>query len=153
MSNARFGGWSNAGIAAVVTETLPTVGTTRSLVQIRLPVRSRIDSIEAHFSSAGISTTATAAVFRDASGDVPCIGDGPSAATQTLTVGTTTSTDKGVIWSVERDIFAVDGFSTLSDSILNPGLTAEPKTQNLWVGLKVDAGTAVLDRLVVNWRA
>ena len=153
MSNARFGGWSNAGIAAVVTETLPTVGTTRSLVQIRLPVRSRIDSIEAHFSSAGGASEATAAVFRDASGDVPCIGDGPSAATQILTVGTTTATDKGVVWSVERDIFAVDGFSTLSDSILNPGLTAEPKTQNLWVGLKVDSGTAVLDRLVVNWRA
>ena len=153
MSNARFGGWSNAGIAAVVTETLPTVGTSRSLVQIRIPVRSHIESIEAHFSSAGTPTTATAAVFRDAPGDVPCIGDGPSSATQTLTVGTATATDKGVIWTVQRDVFSIDGFSTLSDSILNPGLTAEPKTQNLWVGLKVNSGTAVLDRLVVNWRA
>jgi hypothetical protein len=114
---------------------------------------AHIESIEAHVSSAGTPTTATVAVFRDSGGDVPCIGDGPSAATQTLTVGTATTTDKGVIWSVGRDVFAIEDFSTLSASDLNPGITAESKTQNLWVGLKVNAGTATLDRLVVNWRA
>lgn len=153
MSNPRFGGWSHAGTAAVVTDPLPTLGTSRQLVQIRVPVMAHIESIEAHVSSAGTPTTATVAVFRDSGGDVPCIGDGPSAATQTLTVGTATTTDKGVIWSVGRDVFAIEDFSTLSASDLNPGITAESKTQNLWVGLKVNAGTATLDRLVVNWRA
>tara|TARA_R110002012_G_scaffold18824_5_gene68778 strand:+ start:22160 stop:22528 length:369 start_codon:yes stop_codon:yes gene_type:complete len=120
---------------------------------VRVPLIAHLESAEVHLSSAGGAASATLAVFRDAAGDLPCVGDGTSAATQTLTVGTTTATDKGAVWLIQRDVITVEGVSTLSAADLSPGLTALSKTQNLWVGIKLNASTATLDRLVLNWRS
>ena len=153
MANPRYDGFSNVGTATIVTDPLPTLSSTRSLIQVRVPMIAHLESAEVHLSGAGASSTATLSVFRDATGDLPCVGDGTSAATQTLTVGTTTSTDKGAVWLIQRDVISLEGVSTLSPADLSPGITALSKTQNLWVGIKVNAGTPTLDRLVLNWRS
>tara|TARA_R100000388_G_scaffold94611_1_gene82412 strand:- start:595 stop:1062 length:468 start_codon:yes stop_codon:yes gene_type:complete len=153
MANPRYGGFSNVGTATIITDPLPSLSTTRQLIQVRVPTTAHLESAEIHLSSAGAATSATLAIFRDAPGDLPCVGDGTSAATQTLTVGTTTATDKGAVWLIQRDVVAIQGLSTFSDADLAPTITARAQTQNLWVGLKLNAGTATLDRLILNWRS
>ncbi len=153
MANPRYNGFSNVGTATVVTSPLPSLSSTRQLIQVRVPMIAHLESAEVHLSSAGGAASATLAIFRDSAGDLPCVGDGTSAATQTLTAGTTTAADKGAVWLIQRDVISLDGVSTLSDADLSPGITALSKTQNLWVGIKLNASTATLDRLVLNWRS
>lgn len=168
MSMPRFDGWSYYGPAVVVTS-LPTGvaaitasrATTADIV-IRVPRDCQIESIEAYLTDlAGGPATATISVWRDAARNRALIGDGPAAATQTITLGTTTATDGSVVWSVFKDHHPLEGVSVLGTTAYSEtGLAGATGPQlpavefaELHVHIVLNAGTARLVGLMVNWRA
>ena len=161
MSNS-YEGWTYYEAAIVVTAYPVALTAVRALVNVRVPKDCNIESIEAAVATiAGGATTATVAVFRDAAGDVALVGDGPSGATQTITTGTTTATDGTAVWAVDKDHHQ-NADSTVDETMIAQAnydaQTTGPQLPSvmyadLWVAIRLNVGTANLNRLTVNWRA
>ena len=157
-----FAGWTYFGTAAVVTALPAGLSTTRRLVNVRIPKDANVESVEAVMDTlAGGANAAVLAIFRDAVGDVALVGDGPSGATQDITTGTTTATDGTCSWPVDKDHHEVPTNSSVNETInaeenYAAGTTGPnlPTTQyaDLWVSIQLNAGTANLNQLTVNWR-
>lgn len=144
MGAREFDGWSSFGAGDLVT-TLPVVldAITRDLINVRVPENSRVRSIEARVNTiAGGATTVTMNIFRDSGGDDLFYAGGA----QTLVTGTTTATDGGTTWAVDRDHHPGTGSSVAAR-------TGWPQNRyvNLWVSLILNAGTANLEAIVINW--
>lgn len=167
MSSPQYDGWSKYGIGQVQ-DTLPVAlaagKSVNNLVQVRLPEHCQIASVEAHFDTiAGGATTATLSIWRDSTGDVAFVTGTPTAATQTIETGITTATDGTVAWSVFRDHHSEPGGtgaftgSTTALSTLVNATASQPLTGaryvDLWFHINLNAGTANLNALFVDWRA
>lgn len=169
MGGANYGGWGFSGAAypAGAEAAAPTWGdggngteaidsglAADDLIRIEVPAHCHIESVEAHvITIAGGAGSLTMVVYRDAGGDDLFISDRPVGATQNLRVGLTTATEGGCTWLVGKDhhplTVAGTSISALTANRSMPG----NQTAALWFGFYTDAGTAVVDRVVVNWRA
>jgi len=149
MSNA-YAGWSYMGTGSVITSLPATVNTSRDLFEVRVPAPCHLESVEVQVASISSAASLKLAIFRDAAGDEPVVGDGPTGATQTLTTGTTTGADGGSIWLVEKDVNALAVGSVTGAPTFPTAVNLE---QSLWVGLLTDAGSVSVTRLIVNWRS
>lgn len=158
---STYDGWNYFGTAAVVTALPQALSTTRQLINVRIPKDALVESVEASMDTlAGGASAAVLAIFRDAAGDIPHVGDGPSSATQDITTGTTTATDGGCRWPVGVDHHENADSSVNETMLAEENLLAQtvgpnlPTTQyaDLWVSVQLNAGTANLNRLTVNWR-
>jgi len=163
---ARYGGFQTSGIATVVTSlpaAIDTTPTAAEMIAFKVPALTTfISSIEVQVDSiASSAASLKIAVFRDAAGDEPVIGNGPSDATQTLTTGLTESTDGGCAWSVGVDVHGLPagaaGSTTAGSVITRPGVESSVgpthNDQTLYLSLATNTGTCRVSRLVVNWRA
>lgn len=144
--------WGEAGVAY---ETIDTTLETADLVRVEIPANCTIESIEVHMNTiAGGATQVTMVAFRDANGDSMFLSDMPAGATQRIRVGLTTATQGGAAWLVNKDhhpaVFSQANIATLTADASNPGGN---QTAALWLGFYLDAGTARVDRVLVNWRA
>lgn len=160
---ARYGGFQTAGVATVVTSLPASVDgspAASEMIAIKVPVTTHISSIEVQVDTISSAASIRLAVFRDAAGDEPLIGHGPSEATQLITTGLTASTDGGVAWAVGTDVHALAagmaGSATAGSVITRPGieLSVGPthSDQTLYCSFKTDAGTCRITRIIVNWR-
>jgi hypothetical protein len=163
---ARYGGFQTSGIGTVVTSLPVAVDATPAtgdLIAVKIPaITSYISSVEAQVDTIASSAgSLRITVYRDAAGDEPLIGNGPSEATQTLTTGLTTATDGGCAWSVGTDVHALPagaaGSATAGSVITRPGITdavgPTHNDQTLYFSFKTNTGTCRISRLIVNWRA
>lgn len=157
-----FNGWSYYGTAVVITALPQGLSAARRLINVRVPKDCNIESIEAAMDSmAGGALTAIIAIFRDAAGDIALVGDGPTGATQTITTGTATATDGTAVWTVDKDHHQnadsiVDETQLAAENYaVQGGATQLPSVQyaDLWVAIRLNVGTANLNRLTVNWRS
>ena len=157
---ARYGGFQTSGIGTVVTSLPVAVDASTAvadLIAVSIPAStSYISSIEVQVDTiASSAASLRIAVYRDAAGDEPLIGHGPSEATQTITTGLTTATDGGV------DVHALPagaaGSATAGSVITRPGVeTSVGPTHNdqtLYCSFKTNTGTCRISRIIVNWRA
>ena len=115
-----------------------TVDTTNSPQSAKFPTQCFIDSVEFELASIAASDTITMFLARDSSGNVPLTPDSTSGSTQTVTVGKTTSTVGGVVFTVGKD-FHYDG-----------GVTGGT-TGTIYVVAKANA--ACTGNIRVTWRA
>jgi hypothetical protein len=163
---ARYGGFQTSGIGTVVTSLPVAVDSSPAvadLIAVSIPaITSYISSIEVQVDTiASSAASLRIAVYRDAAGDEPLIGHGPSEATQTITTGLTTATDGGVAWAVGTDVHALPagaaGSATAGSVITRPGVeTSVGPTHNdqtLYCSFKTNTGTCRISRIIVNWRA
>jgi hypothetical protein len=163
---ARYGGFQTSGIGTVVTSlpsAIDATPTAAEMIAVKLPaLTTYISSIEVQVDTiASSAASIRLAVFRDAAGDEPLIGHGPSEATQTITTGLTTATDGGVAWAVGTDVHGLPagaaGSATAGSVITRPGVeTSVGPTHNdqtLYFSFKTNTGTCRVTRLIVNWRA
>ena len=120
-----------------------------------------IESIEANMDTlAGGAASGIVAVWRDAAGDIALVGDRTAAATQPITLGTATVTDGTCSWKVDKDhhenadstvnetMLAVENYDAQTAGVQLPTV----QYADLWVSIALNAGTANLNRLTVNWR-
>ncbi|MDI7267970.1 MAG: hypothetical protein QME96_08245 [Myxococcota bacterium] len=158
MSNPRFNGWSYYGTGRMPSAPTPAAPSARTtartaLIEVRVPKDCRVLDVECQFDTiAGGAATATAFIFRDAAGDILFL----AGAAVTITTGTATATDGGSVHPVDRD------HHETPDSVVAARPTATTTAGNdlpaneyasLYVGVALNAGTANLNRLAVNWRA
>lgn len=158
---SNYNGWTYFCAATVVTALPVAVGNVRTLFHIQIPKDCNVSDVDIVFDTiAGGATQATLAIWRDSDGDRPFVGDRPAAATQTITTGTATATEGGCSWLVDKDHHA-SGDSSVGDTLLTEanylaGTTGPslPTVQyaDLWVSVQLDAGTARVVGLNVNWR-
>tara|TARA_R100001015_G_C4623444_1_gene181245 strand:+ start:370 stop:870 length:501 start_codon:yes stop_codon:yes gene_type:complete len=161
----RYGGFQTAGFGTVVTSLPVGISQTKgagNLIEVKIPAPATyLSSIEVQVSSISSATQVTVAVFRDAAGDEPLIGDGPSEATQDLTIGRTTSSDGGCAWTVDSDVHALPagaaGSASAGSVVHRPGVEfsvgPNQNDQSIYFGFHTDAGSCNVTRLVANWRA
>lgn len=162
---ARYGGFQTSGIGTVVTSLPASIDNSPAageMIAVKVPALTTfISSIEVQVDTISSAGSLKIAIFRDAAGDEPLIGSGPSDATQTLTTGLTTATDGGCAWSVGVDVHALPagaaGSATAGSVITRPGIESAVgpthNDQTLYVSLATNSGTCRVTRLVVNWRA
>ena len=162
---ARYGGFQTSGIGTVSTSlpvVLQSTAATSNLIEVKVPaLTTYISSIEAQVIDISSAGSLKIAVYRDAAGDEPLIGNGPSEATQTLTTGLTNSDHGGCAWTVGADVHALPagaaGSASAGSVITRPGIESSVgpthNDQTLYFSFATDAGTCKLLRLVVNWRA
>ena len=143
MGMRSFDGWSANGIGTIVTALPVALSTTRALVNVRIPENARLHSIEARVNTIVGAASIIAHVWRDSGGDNLFYSGG----SQTFVVGTTTASDGGATWAVNRDHHP-DGAA--SSAAARTGWPQD-RYVNLWISLELNAGTANLDGFVVNW--
>lgn len=157
---ARYEGWQHFAAATPVDPSATTWGdgaasepidatiAAEDLIPIRVPSHCNIESVEVHLNTiAGGATSITVGIWRDLNGNIVFVSDRPTAATQTISTGITTATQGGASWKVDKDHHpTADSVNTRDDN--QPG----NQYTTLYVGFYLNAGSANVDRVVVNWR-
>jgi len=98
-----------------------------------------LESVEIDLSSIAASDSITLFLARDSNGDVPLTSDALSGASQTVTIGKTSSTKGGVIFTVNKDFHFDSTTSNASDG-------------TLYVVAKANAACTA-DAIRLNWRS
>lgn len=148
MTNAQFGGFTSWGMGDVQTDLSSglALSTSRAIVEVRLPAHCVIKDVEAAVSSIASATLAKLSVWRDSGADTDVLVGEDS---QTITTGTTTATNGGCRWTLDKDVHPNGrgaGATQDSDYATNQYIT-------LYFAVALNAGTATLDALTVNYRA
>lgn len=113
-----------------------TVDTTNSVNSASFPDDCNIQSIEFEIGTLGSCTSVTMFLARDSAGDIPIT----NGATQNITIGATTATKAGAIFSSEID-YHFDGS------------VANTSRGTLYVVAKKVGGGTTKAHIRVNWRA
>lgn len=138
-----YDGFNAYGTGTIVTAVPVALSATRALVNVRIPMDAKLESVEARLNTiAGGPATAVLTGWRDSAGDELFF----EAFTSTIALGTTAGRG-GVAWAPARDHHP-DASSTTAARTGWPG----ERYVDLWLGIALNAGTANLAALVVNWK-
>lgn len=146
--------WGDGAGSVAIAASAPGSGfVIADLVPIEMPAHGNIESVEVHLTTiAGGATALTIVAYRDSNGDDLFISNRPTSATQDISTAVTTAAEGGVVWKLDKDHHPVT-ITNASISTVVRDTTLNYEVVRLWFGFYLNVGTAVVDRIIVNWRA
>lgn len=116
-----------------------------------LPRSLNIHSVVLRLNTIAGAASVTLGIFQTASQDHPLAPQGASGYTQNIISGTTAAEGSVIFNALDLDVHP-DGNTT---SVTSTGSIDDKRRQLLYVGIKLDAGTALLtdNEGIVNWRS